>query len=268
MFSWIYKSALGIGLFVFVVSSLAILSAQAIGFRIDKNFSLVRTGIISVINLDSEVKVFLDNRRTGTFSEAAGGSIVIKNVLPGTHSLLVSKEGYWPWIKEVKVQKKETSTAYPFFILKNTNGIVILKEDEEYTSIKESIESEVLPEKGNKLISASGTHVIWVEENTIMAEWLGEEDALPFYFCSYTECTRTVEVLASLTAIRNLTFYKEREDVLIFSSQNGLFAIEIDAQGIQNFQHIYKGAASPDFSIYDDQTLSVYDAGSLFLLLL
>ena len=46
MFSWVYKTALGIGLLVFVVSSLAFLSAQAIGIRIDKGFSFVRTGTI------------------------------------------------------------------------------------------------------------------------------------------------------------------------------------------------------------------------------
>jgi len=266
MFSWIYKTALGIGLLVFVVSSLVILSAQAIGIRIDKGFSFVRTGTISVVNLDSTVKVFLDNKRVGTFSEAAGSSIEIKNVLPGTHSLLVSKSNYWPWLKEVEVQKKEASIAYPFFILKNTSGIVISKEDEEYLSIKDSIESEVLPTKDNKRVSASGTHAIWVEGNTIMAEWLGGEDAFPSYFCSDTSCTQMVDVFTSSSPIRNLTFYKKREDVLIFSSRNGLFAIEIDERGVQNFQPVYKGASPPNFAVYDEHTLSVEDAGSIFLL--
>lgn len=266
MFGWIYKSALGIGLLVFVVSSLAILSAQTIGFRIDKGFSFVRTGTISVINLDSTVRVFLDNKRVGTFSEAAGGSIVIKNVLPGRHSILVSKNDYWPWLKEVEVQKEEVFTAYPFFILKNTSGVVIQKEDEEYMSIKESVENQILPANNNKRISANGTHAIWVEDNTIMAEWLGGEDSFPYYFCDQSQCTRTITVFTSLTPIRNLTFYKKREDVLIFSSENGLFAIEIDTQGVQNFQPIYKGASMPDFGVYDEQTLSVHDADSLFLL--
>ena len=266
MFSWVYKTTLGIGLLVFVVSSLAILSAQAIGIRIDKGFSFVRTGTISVINLDSKVKVFLDNKRMGTFSEAAGGSILIKNVLPGTHSLLVSENNHWPWLKEIEVKKKETSIAYPFFILKNTSGIVIPKEDEEYISIKESIEFEVLPGRDSKRISKSETHAVWVEGNTIMAEWLGREDGFPPYFCSDSECTRTIEVLTSSFPVRNLTFYKKREDVLIFSSQNSLFAIEIDTRGVQNFQPIYKGASSPNFTVYDEHTLSVEDASSIFLL--
>lgn len=268
MFSWIYKSALGIGLLVFVISSLIILSAQAfgIGFRFDNGLSFVRTGTISVANLNSQSKVFLNSRRTGTFSEAAGGSITIKNVLPGTHSLLVSKDGYWPWLKEVDVQKKETTTVNPFFILKNSSGVVIHAEDEEYTAIKESIESEVLPRIDSKQNSESGNVAIWLENDTIMAEWLGDEELLPSYFCTHSECVSTKTVLESTDPIRNLTFYKNREDVLIFSSQNGLFAIEIDTRNIQNFQPIYKGGRSPNYSVYDGQTLAVQDTESIFLL--
>jgi hypothetical protein len=65
--------------------------------------------------------------------------------------------------------------------------------------------------------------------------------------------------------IRNLDFYKNRNDIFILSFGTGIFAIEADKTGTQNFQPIFDGY-SPEFVKNDSKTIYLLDNNSLSIL--
>ena len=66
------------------------------------------------------------------------------------------------------------------------------------------------------------------------------------------------------TSITAIDFYKNREDVVLISSGDGVFALEIDSENIQNFQPIYKGK-SPVFVKKDSSSIYILDDGNLMI---
>ena len=64
------------------------------------------------------------------------------------------------------------------------------------------------------------------------------------------------------TIIRNVDFYKDRSDAVIFSTADTVYVIEINIEGIQNFMPIYKGK-NPYFIKNDSNSIYVEDGNSL-----
>ena len=62
--------------------------------------------------------------------------------------------------------------------------------------------------------------------------------------------------------ITDVEFYKDRADVVIFTSGEVIYAIEADREGTQNFQPLFKGT-SPRFYKNETGTLYIQDGNSL-----
>ena len=70
------------------------------------------------------------------------------------------------------------------------------------------------------------------------------------------------DVIKPETPIRNLYFYKNRIDSVIFSNGNSVYVIEISKEGTQNFMPIYKGQ-NPSFVETDPNFIYVLDGENL-----
>lgn len=232
------------------------------GFHLEHG-RLVRGGDILISPVPENVRFFLDNRRIYPDTEGSG---LFKNIAPGDHSILIFNEEDWPWLKNITIGSGTTTTIAPFLISKNPSGDIINESDAAYDTHRNDILAETLPSKSVPLVSKSGNISVWIEGNTVMATWNGTASSVPPYFCtSEDECPQTMTVTKSQTDIRSLNFYKDRDDVLLIASQNGVFAIELDHRGgTQNFQPIYKGAGLPRFMVADQNTIYVLD-GSILL---
>jgi hypothetical protein len=76
-----------------------------------------------------------------------------------------------------------------------------------------------------------------------------------------------MSILESTQPFRNVDFYKDRNDIIIASFSNGVWAIELDKRfGTQNSQPIYKGSGEPRFMKGEGNTLIVSDSGALFII--
>ena len=64
------------------------------------------------------------------------------------------------------------------------------------------------------------------------------------------------------TIIRNVDFYKDRSDSVLFSMNGSIYVIEIDKQGTQNFIPVFAGK-SPAFVKYDVNSIYVLDGDTL-----
>ncbi|MBU4480214.1 hypothetical protein KKG48_02110, partial [Patescibacteria group bacterium] len=141
---------------------------------------------------------------------------------PGSHSIILSKAGFWPWTKKVEIAKKEKKEIEPFFIPQNTNGFIINEQDPEYENII-------------FLFETRKTHIDW-EKNEYTPKIISDFE----------------------TEIRTSDFYKDREDVIIIAVQNGVYALEINSDTTPNFQPIYKGG-EPVFVKKDNNSIYIKD---------
>jgi len=70
-------------------------------------------------------------------------------------------------------------------------------------------------------------------------------------------------VLDSASNIYSLSFFKNREDVLVFANSEGVYAIEINRAGTQNFQPILRTNGETRFYTEDGATFFILQNGSL-----
>lgn len=262
--------------YVFVVIFIAVIpviSFYVSGYRLTSDLNIVETGGIYLYSPHTESEMYINGVKAGetsTFSK----DLLLQDLKPGTYSILIAKEGFWPWAKEVTVEEKRVAEAIAFLIPKEPAGEIISrmipdenatttkpntkpKENVEYKEAlllftdainKKATSTESLVKERPEImrLSSRGRVGLFLNGNQILAEWLGDLASLPNYFCREKVCLPQVLVFNSLTPIKEYAFYPGREDVILVATRNGIFAIEIDARKSQNFQPIYRGSA-PSF---------------------
>ena len=140
----------------------------------------------------------------------------------GEHTIVAHKVDYWPWSKEILIAAQERTLVNPFFVPQNTSGFIIQKEDSEYYKILALFQNQLISEEALTKIS-------------------------------------NIEIKNAITA---LDFYKNREDVILMSLADGVYALGIDYETEQNLQPIYKGD-TPLFVKKDNDSIYVLDNGNL-----
>ncbi len=258
------------------------------GYRLGDNFNFVKTGGVYIYSPESGSEIYLDGDKieeTGFFLK----DFFVDDLKPGKYSVLISKEKFWPWAKNVTIEEGMVAEAIAFLIPKDPDGEIIPKNTEdggaatgtankkpavnpEYLKILSLFEDEKISVK-EKLVQKNATSAtsteetagglyekisprgkvgLWREGNKIFAKWLKSDRTLPYYFCegNNENCKEIVIVFNSPSVIKSLDFYPGRDDVVVIAVENGIFAIEIDQRKIQNFQPIYKGV-DPYFLVTD-----------------
>lgn len=243
-----------------------VIAAAALLYRAGWRLSgatLVHVGSIDIAVHESGSSVFIDSELK-TVTTAAEEKDLFKNIDPDMHTVIVSKDGFWPWKKDIEVGQNETEEISSFELPQSPAVTEVAKASDEYTRGIVIALDNVLPTIDHKKISADGTVGIWVEGSTLYAEWLSKA-AVPDFFCS-GNCSQggiVANVLEVSQPIKNVAFFKSRNDVILFSNSTGINAIEIDKRGTQNFQPLFTGAA-PEFDAADDNTIYARSSNSLF----
>lgn len=208
------------------------------GYRVTENFSIGKIGQLN-INLPIENTSIIIDKKIKINSEK---NIETISLSPNTHEIIISKEGYYPWVKKIKIPSKESVSIDPFFVNQNASGEMITVVDSDYWKIKRDIQTSVLPTKENPLISQDKEIQIWIENNAVISK---TKDSFH-------------TVIEPDTIIKNISFYKNRDDVIIFSTYNGVYAIETDTENTQNFMPIYKGV-DPYFATSTENSIYILD---------
>ena len=181
-------------------------------------------GVLKINTIGESVTIFIDEIDKGISDIKEEGKKI--KLSKGNHSIILSKKGFWPWVSEIDIAKKQLAEIYPFFVPQNTSGYIIPPEDPEY-------------EKILSLFYTNKTHIEWEKnENT-------------------PEIVRNFE-----SEIRASDFYKDRQDVIIIAVENGIYALETNSSTTPNFQPIYKGI-EPTFIKKDNNSIYVKDGDML-----
>jgi len=221
-------------------------------------FMYSRSATVLVVTPASASKIFVDNVDRAESRE--DNEVVKIGMRPGEHEILVNSKGAWPWSKTITVGYKETKTLMPFNVPLGVSGQIVTSKDPDYASLLKRVKTSNLPTSENPKVSTDGKISVFVSGNSIIA--LGEG------LCSAETLKAAcppVTVFEGTETVSGLDFYKERNDVLVFSVGKGIFVIEIKGQGTQNFQPLYQGG-NPRFFIdraLDPVRIYIFDAENL-----
>lgn len=220
---------------------------NGLGYYISPKLKLERNGFLKILIENPSAKIFIDGKKVAT---ASGGSVTFRHLSETTHSIIVSKDGYWPWTKTVKIAAGQTVTYHPFLIEQTEGGEIVTGADPEYEKLLSLIREAKPPSKFDALFSTDKKIKVWTEDNRVYAEWQGQPIEILEFFCA-PECMSRITVAALGAPVSNVAFLKNRDDVLVFGDGLGLYAIELDKRGLQNFMPIYRGQSVKFFQAAD-----------------
>ncbi|MDO8590697.1 MAG: hypothetical protein Q7R65_01825 [bacterium] len=278
-FTKIYLSLWGICIFVGLVSIIF----YKFGYRVTNQLEPVKVGSIELSANEEGVQIFLNNREQKVPFE--NNRYVLRNITPGLHSIVVSKDGFWPWAKTIAVAQNNVRKLYAFLL--PMDGVPIkpvASKTPEYVSALKVIEQSLLPEPKpespellpdeslaswlasyvpSQKLSADKSTALYVENNTVYVAWVSDNEPLPHYFCLDNPCKFKIPVVVPNDSIKSVDFYKGRQDTVIFAAGTTIYVIDVDREGTQNFQPLYKGN-DPYFYQNDKGVLYIKDGNSIF----
>lgn len=228
-------------IFIAIVSTF---SLYFLGYRFKDNFTLGKSGVLKMTVPLPETSIFIDNSQKIITSKE--NEVIELTLSPKTHNIIVGRDRYFPWTKNFVVPSEKTIELHPIFVSQNASGQIITQNDPEYWAIRSKIIHDMLPTKNSPIKSSDDSKILWVKDNAIMVG----------------TTSSSTKVIEPDTIIKNVSFYKNRNDAVIFSTTDSIYVIETDTSSTQNFMPIYKGT-SPSFIKDNPDFIYVFDGGTL-----
>jgi len=225
--------------------AIVVIIMLALGFRLQPNMTVSKNGTLEVTFPLASTTLYVDNKKVNTAGNA--GEVITKSLSVKTHSVIVARAGYLPWAKDIAIRPNETTVIKPIFVTQNATGQIVTKNDKDYWTLRNQIQSTVLPTETNPKIQ-NGI-ALWLAGNTV---YVKENDSIK-------------TIITPLDTIRSLDFYKDRTDVIVFASDSGVYALEAisdAANNKANFFPVYTGT-KPIFLKTDPTFLYVLDGENL-----
>ncbi|MEK7566960.1 MAG: hypothetical protein AAB527_02410 [Patescibacteria group bacterium] len=96
------------------------------GWRLTSDFQIKRVGGLFIAVPESGAEVFLNGKFVKNTNFLQSG-VFIQNLTPSSYSIMVSKEGFWPWTKKLAVAESAVAEAKALMTPQNINGTILLK---------------------------------------------------------------------------------------------------------------------------------------------
>lgn len=95
------------------------------GWRLTSDFKIKRVGGLFIAVPEAGAVFYLDGRPIKNTNFLQSG-VFIQELTPGAHSIMVSKDGFWPWTKKLEVAESAVAEAKAFMLPQNINGKILL----------------------------------------------------------------------------------------------------------------------------------------------
>lgn len=202
--------------------------------------------MLEITPVGSSASVFIDRSRTDALNP---NSATIYNVSAGSHQVLVARDRYWPWTDSITTEAGKTSLVAPFLI--SEAGRRVVQVPGNIAAALVSKQSQAAPSATDPVISPDGSIQVYVDNGTnIIAQWTAEaSSALEYFNCFEGTCGVSVY---NNQPVSDIAFYPGRSDVIFFSTDSGVYAIEINpSENTQNFQPVVENVSNPVFVLGD-----------------
>lgn len=111
--------------FAFVITAAAI-SFYSLGYTLDDELRLSQKGGLYASAPLSDSQIFVDNKKEKTTGILNTG-LFLANLKLGEHSVLIAKEGFWPWLKNLQIRAGYVAETRAFMLPKDPKGEFLLK---------------------------------------------------------------------------------------------------------------------------------------------
>ncbi len=134
----------------FILTPSVILYSQ--GYRVDwKAKRIVQTGALYFKIIPTRTNVLVDGKLQKT-TDFFFGSALLSNLLPGSHYIQISKEGYQPWAKQLEVQEKQVT---------DVKNIILFPQNPEFSTAADHVQQVWQTPKKNTLLLQKNTSTFW-----------------------------------------------------------------------------------------------------------
>ncbi len=263
------KNILLIGaLVVFTVGAFTLVKLYELGYRFTFSHGVTRPSFIAISPFTQGTTFFLDGEPVtdaNAVHAVIDGDIITITVPAGLHDVVFARNKYSPWEKTLDIESGEHITVGPFNIPATTNGVLLKPTDAEYRNAVQLLAAGAkTPSEQSPVSSRDNTIEAFVRGQSLIAHV--KSGTPPQSFCD-TSCESEKEVVALQAEVRGLAFLPGRNDVLLMAVQDGIFAIELDTRGIQNFQVLYRGIR-PTFAVSPEGLIYIKEGDSIFKIFL
>lgn len=245
----------------FLAVVLAGVALYAFGFRLSTG-GLVRAGTLIVTPAPDGTEVFTDQSRV---TRALSGEARV-DLLPGSHSLIVSAPGMQPWSELVIIESGKDTVFTP--ILVPIEPIAKKLTGEERATAVAALLAYSLPTKESPLVLSGGCALVYTSGNRVIA------DATTTPSCTapdYLVCAPGTEGTCPSTVIfppnerlESVSAVPGRDDALVIAAGSQAYVVELDPRQPQFFAPIMKAtrvrsAPWTESSIIISDTKDVYE---------
>jgi hypothetical protein len=266
------------------------------GYIFSNGWSLIKTGGIYVRSAPIGSEVYLNNSLVNKIT-FFNRDILIKNLTAGSYRIKVNKDGYNQWFKKISVSNNLVSDANVFMLSEKVETRIIPKyatstsdvatgskkvKNQEYTETLSlfiatttkisKISSTTLIDFKNNLGTEKSPIMnsrlgLWREGGKIFVKWFGSNETAPKYLCDASmNCLASKLVFELPKEPSNISFLPGYDGVIVVSTENLVFAVQIEDNPDKMIQILYNGK-SPDFRL-DSGLIYVKDGDTLAEILL
>ena len=248
---------------LFLIVSLIIITIFGIGHLLLANGK----GCVIISVPKPQTTVLLDGKKiTSTTKPNEEVSITTSS---GKHTIITSKKDHQQWEKIFNVQADQKHHTSTF----NTELFPTYSMIPEYTLIEGvGIQNDtyqailaLFKDLPTKRVSKSGSTMIEITNNNIKTTWIKNTEKAPFFFCRGSVCSDTFNILPAQKQVRQIDFYPDKEDIVLFSTDDTIWITELNRNEPQNLQKLYTGK-SPDFARGPGNTIYIKDSRSLMII--
>lgn len=209
------------------------------------------TATIAIAPTGQQASVFTNKSERALTDPEATTTYAVRE---GDVEVIVSAGNRYPWRETVTATTGSSTTIRPFLVPEQPR---ILRDTP--SSVQQQLTQEQIDPTTSATSSDQNVRIIANEDDQVIAEWVGSRDIKPDYYSCQNQSDRCgVEVYAQNgETIEQVGFYPGRSDVVLFATESGVYAIEIDPTGTtQNFQPVNDALQNPHF-FTDQNTIFV-----------
>lgn len=266
---------------VFVIG-VPVLVSYSLGYRLNGDGKLTRTGGITINKIPPGAKVLLQGKEVGTGS-LINDEVFIGGLMPGEYEVEVLGTGFVPWKKKLPVAPQKANVqeviAIPQPLIfkeviveskeKSKNGeaksenvrvISQTKADELEALFRSSGQngderSLVFGEGATVLRRFGGLEVVQ-KKDELLAGWAGVDDRLPKSYVDENGLTVRIFQLGNISEeIRDIDFLPDRFEMALITLPSGLYLTEINACRAYTLFPLYK---KPGINVVADASGNIY----------
>ena len=245
-------------LIIAVVIVLILGITYALGFRVGPGLKIERVGTLIITGLPVNATVYVDNVLRSTITKPGNTK---NELVAGSHTIIVSAPGDYPWSTIVSVTSRKTTTVNPIFVGMQPVATVLTGTDRD--AALAAIASTSLPTLDHPIYLANGCAVVYVSNNQIIADATTTPGCTPPpYLCDNGTCSPTI-IYSPIPKLSAVIKFPHRQDALVFEFGNVVLAIALDPRSPQFFAPVLT-ATAPVMGALPDGTLVIHNGNSVF----